>query len=676
MEEVQVPGKDGKTLAIVRQAQVRWTETPQIIHPLTGDALDLHWLEVSIQAAKKRAFDHFSALLVKLGAGQGAPIDWRRVLLTFWRFGPELDATGADTRDNERLGALWELLPADTRVPDHSIWEHLDLASAFAGAFCADARGEAALLAIALGPVQGFIAQARKLDDLWAGSHLLARLAWETMKPVAETLGPDAILFPKLRGLAQVDVWLREEMKLPSELFERCEWTRGESDANPLFAAALPNRFVAIVPADRAQALAERCAAAARAWINELGQTVVRRLLEVAGLDDRPDCPAYAQMRAQLAGFPEIYWATVPFSLVRCRDEERQRDLDVSALLRAMAPFFGTEPDELCGFLDSPAWKALGSDLEVRQGGRTTRFCAPNPGVLYPAVYDLVERLLAAAKSTRTFDRLEQGGWRESLAGEVEWLTHDRAQLALPPGERRKADTLWTRIAKRERRPAWAREGEHLGALAALKRLWPTLFAEEVSRVLGRPIDRYPVSTHTMALAAQLDVWLEKGGLTSGLDEAEKLLEQLEGEARPVALPRRLVIRHRAQEKSLKDARRIPALLDEASDADETNPSNAEAVRKIRTAVKCTLATAVDEDQRKSFRVETYYGLLMLDGDRMGAILSGDPQTAISYRGSLHPEVRKGFDELAAGNSGLTEYGEASARSLACAAHGDFRGPQ
>jgi CRISPR-associated protein Cmr2 len=30
-------------------------------------------------------------------------------------------------------------------------------------------------------------------------------------------------------------------------------------------------------------------------------------------------------------------------------------------------------------------------------------FFAPNPGVLYPAVYDLAERVLAAAKSTRPF---------------------------------------------------------------------------------------------------------------------------------------------------------------------------------------------------------------------------------------------------------------------------------
>src|SRR5690606_19951155 len=127
----------------------------------------------------------------KLGAkGEELP-DLRKILLTYWRFGPDLDVTSADTHDNTRLGKLWEVLPADTRVPDHTIWDHLDLTSAFAGAFAADAKdlpagtdGDVALLALSIGPVQSFIASARTTSDLWAGSHLLSRLSWEAMRPV------------------------------------------------------------------------------------------------------------------------------------------------------------------------------------------------------------------------------------------------------------------------------------------------------------------------------------------------------------------------------------------------------------------------------------------------------------------------------------------------------------
>src|SRR5690625_6257283 len=58
---------------------------------------------------------------------------------------------------------------------------------------------------------------ARTTSDLWAGSHLLSRLSWEAMRPLCEQLGPDAILFPRLRGIPQVDLWLdRKSTRLNS----------------------------------------------------------------------------------------------------------------------------------------------------------------------------------------------------------------------------------------------------------------------------------------------------------------------------------------------------------------------------------------------------------------------------------------------------------------------------
>jgi CRISPR-associated protein Cmr2 len=268
---------------------------------------------------------------------EGDAVDWNRTLLAYWRFGPEL----AEDEDNGKLGMLWPLLPADTRVPDHSIWDHLDLTSAFAGAFAADSGREAALLVTSLGPVQSFISAARSTSDLWAGSHLLSRLSWEAIKIVCERLGPDAILFPRLRGVPQVDLWLRDEMKLPAEWFKNSIWQDRATDANPLFAAALPNRFVAVVPASQATEIAAEVTNRVRAWLQELGKTVVACLLDAAGEPDDPGIYAYEQMRRQLEGFPEVHWAAVPFSLIRPRNLDKQTNLDVAALSDAMAPFFG-----------------------------------------------------------------------------------------------------------------------------------------------------------------------------------------------------------------------------------------------------------------------------------------------------------------------------------------------
>src|SRR5690606_14415377 len=211
----------------------------------------------------------------------GRPDYWR-TLLAFWRFGSEPKLVAP------RIGELWRLLPADSRTPDHSIWAHLDVVSALAGAMQDGA--EPALLALSFGPVQSFIAQARSTSDLWAGSHLLSTLVWEGMKTLCRELGPDAVLFPQLRGVPAVDVWLLQQIEDPKrkaqwrQRFEEigAEWIERETDANPLFAATLPNKFVAIVPRRRATELAETVAQAARAAARTFAVDAARHVFEIA----------------------------------------------------------------------------------------------------------------------------------------------------------------------------------------------------------------------------------------------------------------------------------------------------------------------------------------------------------------------------------------------------------
>lgn len=646
-----VPAKGGGSASRIKDwAQVRWTQNPILIHPLTGQRFDLGSLaETDIGDIKRRSFEHFARLVLK----DGAEVDWRRTLLAFWRFGPEL----AEDEDDGKLGHLWPLLPADTRVPDHSIWDHLDLTSAFAGAFAADPNGECALLALSLGPVQPFIAAARSTSDLWAGSHLLSRLAWEAMKPLCDLLGPDAILFPRLRGVPQVDVWLREEKKLPHQWFEKFDWAQKSTDENPLFTAALPNRFVAVVPAAKAQEITQAVERAVRGWLLDTGMAIVDRLLEETGVKPRgaardEGVHAYAQLRRQLAGFPEVHWAAIPFSLIRIGNVDGQTDLDVMPLSEAMAPFFGVGPGEPCGFLKEPAWQLLQKEARLADG---TSFFAPKPGVLYPAIYDLAERVLAAAKSVRSFGQAEEQGWRDSLSGEVEWLTDDPALLGLPPGKRRSRreatfregehrETLWTKIA--DTRPAWAKSGEHLGALAAIKRLWPTIFAEEIAGLTGQQdgqAQRFVVSTHTMALAHQLERWLEAKGPMS-----DKLRDKLQ-KAESCPLPRKLARRHGWREE-FRLAKRLPGLLDAAREGDDEKE-----LREAERLIKDAFREAHPEE--KAVRLETYYALLLMDGDHMGRILSGDPKYAISYLESFHPQVQEGFKMRAQDNAMLRGYG-------------------
>lgn len=620
-----------------RWTQVHWMNEPILIHPLTGKKLHLKTLaETNIGDIGQRCLDHLSSLTVR----DGDEVDWRRTLLAFWRFGPELPETGGA----DGLRELWPLLPADTRVPDHSIWDHLALTSAFAGAF---ARGEPALLSLSLGPVQGFIAAARTTSDLWAGSHLLARLSWQAMKVICEQLGPDAILFPRLRTLPMTDLWLcdKDGGGLPRDWFEHCRWTEVNTDANPLFAAALPNRFVALVPQAEVPNLVGLIEESVRDWLLERGQDVVRRLLEAAKLPCTKTAYCHRQIREQLKGFPEVHWAAAPFCLIQPRNRSGDTGMDTAQLSEAMAPFFGKTGEP--GFLGESAWKVLrkGTHLDGAE------FYVPNPGVLYPAIHELAERTLAAAKSVRPFGQREEKGWRCSLTGEVEWLTIDPAQLE--QSYRARNDTLWAKVA--EKNPSWAKKGEHLGALAAIKRLWPTLFAEEVGRATraievgqaadnsgaNKPAERFVVSTHTMALASNLERLNDVLCMDAGKRQCIK--QFIENKDQAPALPRRLAHLRRKGKKE-KLAARVPAALDRLRESDE----GAEQLVRLESALKDVLG----------HKPEAYYALLLFDGDHMGRILSGDPKYAISYRKSFHPSVRKDFRQKALENPMLQEYTE------------------
>src|SRR5271166_1109405 len=131
----------------------------------------------------------------------------------------------------------YAVLPADTRVPDHTIWHHADAAVALVPA---DSGAGAALISFAIAPVQGFIAAARSLRDLWSGSLILSWLAFRAILPVVEDVGPAAVVFPYLRGNPLLDRWLRSQPGLAGKV--------DEPSVSARRAPSLPNRFLALAP--------------------------------------------------------------------------------------------------------------------------------------------------------------------------------------------------------------------------------------------------------------------------------------------------------------------------------------------------------------------------------------------------------------------------------------------
>jgi CRISPR-associated protein Cmr2 len=156
-----------------------------------------------------------------------------------------------------------QFLPADTRIANHSIIDHLDVTSALKG--CVEGKQvKASLVAVAIGPVQEVIAQARKVKDLWAGSYLLSYLIYGAIEVVGKKYGFDSIISPYLRG----NYFVKETLEsMGVDLEDLCPVPPRRE------VASLPNLFVAIVPSSDEEILKECEEAIRNRWKTIVDET-------------------------------------------------------------------------------------------------------------------------------------------------------------------------------------------------------------------------------------------------------------------------------------------------------------------------------------------------------------------------------------------------------------------
>lgn len=229
-----------------------------IVHPLSAYQRWLNVPELSSQLTQNEQ-NQLQTVIANLPGER--EVQARNRFLAIWRLWP--DALAANVHE------CLALLPADTRTPDHTTWNHLDITAAFKAALSEEGGG--ALLAFALGPVQRFIEAARTVRDLWSGSMILSWLAFRAMRPILEQFGPTAFIYPALRGIPLVDLWLRQ----PKLLGESKVPLPGVKQRR---APSLPHRFLALVPwganGAKAKALAIECQQAAKEAVQELADAV------------------------------------------------------------------------------------------------------------------------------------------------------------------------------------------------------------------------------------------------------------------------------------------------------------------------------------------------------------------------------------------------------------------
>lgn len=365
MERYYIPKDASKN----KNLQVVFEEQPEFVHPLAANRYNNFVIEKEVfKKAVDEAVDELSKLDFK---------DSYKKFVYLWRYLKEL----LKKHTPSEYRKYWDLAPADTRFPNHTIFEHLKLASAVNAYFYNELNlNNMTLFIFTIGPVQEYIVQARKTQDLYWGSYILSYLTWVAIEKVIEAYGPDSIIFPELKEQPLCDFWI-------AKLFNNSATTTKD-----LKTPTLPNRFFAILPTKNVEEI--RLLNLKKTVKDEyikIGEYVFSHL--VKSNDEQKKL-----LLRQLSNFPDVYWVALPLE-----------NGDVNR------PDWEIQLDKIKDYFNSDEVEEIKDLLRyIKDKGEY----GPNIGNIYGLLYSFMEKMMGTRKGIRNFNQYEEIGRKCSICGE------------------------------------------------------------------------------------------------------------------------------------------------------------------------------------------------------------------------------------------------------------------
>ncbi|WP_022853903.1 type III-B CRISPR-associated protein Cas10/Cmr2 [Thermodesulfatator atlanticus] len=476
----------------------------------------------------------------------------------------------------------WPVLPADTRLPDHAIWQHCALTSALYSCYRLSSRRQASLMLFSLTPVQDFIARSRKLRDFWTASLILSWLAAEGMKTVILHYGSDHIIYPSPLGQALIESFLDRECGFYHWKDRYHYETR---------AATLPNKFIFLCPAGLEEEcfyhIKERTNRAWKALANAVKDLVARKC-NFSKVPAKCLSALEKIFTRQVGRFWEYHWAAAPLI-----DEKT---------LDAYQEIF---PLSLSESLKNLLKKARECRLP---------YLSYAEKFFYPLTHDLVQRGLAAEKLTPSEKRAEEPGIKCHLHPDLEALRfscveckrdgHAKCELFEDhqPDEnpRPSKDPLWRKIRAGFPQTEF-KATERLSAIGLIKRLALKAVSNEHPLYLYfSDSERFPSTTEIA-----IKDWYEK-------------------------------VKEHFDAFELKDVAEFWHQKDESLSKDkDTRPEICELKGEKFAQIEGIIKKLPQEKHIKSQHF--YYAILVMDGDHMGRLLAGGFEAR--WRDVIHPEL-------------------------------------
>ncbi|MGD9732062.1 MAG: type III-B CRISPR-associated protein Cas10/Cmr2 [Desulfamplus sp.] len=441
MDRANLPGHSDNT---AYKGSIDFYEFPQITHPISGGSLKFTGAYKSAQETTQQ--------IVELINQDTNDTNQRWDKQTYFNYLFFLLRKRVIYENCGNLGFLWDRIPADTRMPDHSIWNHSGMVSALSSCFTMSRQNRdnqingVSMVVFAIAPVQPFITKTRKLRDHWVASVILSWLAFEGICSVMENLGPDHVLYPSLQEQPLVEAFLSKNL---SEKFGKFfkEFSQDNIIDRDKTVASFPNKFVFLAPAGMEEEFVKEIEARIRKEWKELSNIVLDWLGEKADKKEHLK-PIFNR---QTDNFWQFNWSSAYLVTLDKQDE-------INSLFKGdkFKHIFQTIED----FAKYNIYKKK-----------------DQPDYVYPVTHSLVQTVMAASKGVPTASREPEPGIKCPVCGEFEIL-HEISGKDYQPSEYKKiSEKFWNSISK-SRGEATVKEGEQLCSICAIKRLAPHTIKE------------------------------------------------------------------------------------------------------------------------------------------------------------------------------------------------------
>ncbi|MFN4226530.1 MAG: type III-B CRISPR-associated protein Cas10/Cmr2 [Candidatus Ratteibacteria bacterium] len=466
--------------------------------------------------------------------------------------------------------------PADSRAPNHSIYDHLVQTSAIVSTL-----PKPAFLLFTIGPVQEFISTARKTSDLWAGSYILSYLTYKAIEVILEELGPDNVIYPNLLRNPLVDKWIYEKIKDTQivEKFQHEEWFKKFVDNarldEYLTIANFPNRFFAIVPFEKAKDIAQGCKdriiRELDKWVDKLSEIEELKSVEIKD-------KIKSTIKSHLKNYFQIYYVYLPWFNSNYTDVQTVLD----------------EYKDLVG--ENEIYKAVKiiSEHPYYRSKKDKNEITSNVGCAYSLLFELTEKFLASRKMYRKFEDIgERKGEKCHLCGNYDVL-----------------EINWESLEK-----GIVKEKEKLCGVCFIKRVFPLIISKE----LKIEEVKFPSTSEMATIMWKYNLNKDLANDFKNKFEAFKKKVKNIPESKSVPALKGHPLYEIDGQWFFESSYREEYLKKEYGISDINN----EVKKKINEIFDLL------SDENRFPKPPTYYAILMMDGDEMGKWLSGEKMPKI-----------------------------------------------